>query len=152
MDQLARLFRALSDPSRLRILNLLSHRNACVSDLQTVLSLSQPLISRHLAYLRGVRLVRNRREGLHVCYSFGTAKLFSYPLQCFLREVLPHTPKLQSDLAKLAECEGAGRLKARTPPERPVEESNSNHVGEGFSPAPGHHVGAVKTPARGGKR
>src|SRR3990172_11148564 len=52
MTDFAKLFRALADPNRLRILNILSHQAMCVCDLQAVLGLSQPFISRHLAYLR----------------------------------------------------------------------------------------------------
>jgi ArsR family transcriptional regulator len=63
------LFRALADRTRLRILHLLLHGEICVGDLATVLQLSQPRTSQHLACLRHTELVVARREGLwtHYC-------------------------------------------------------------------------------------
>jgi ArsR family transcriptional regulator len=57
------LFRAFADVTRLRILNLLLERELCVCDLCEVLGEIQPKVSRHLAILRRVALVRVRREG-----------------------------------------------------------------------------------------
>jgi ArsR family transcriptional regulator len=58
----AAVFRALSDPTRLRILNLLKGGELCVCDLVDVLDVPQPTASRHLAYLRRAGLVLARRE------------------------------------------------------------------------------------------
>jgi ArsR family transcriptional regulator, arsenate/arsenite/antimonite-responsive transcriptional repressor len=54
------MFRAFSDPIRLRILNLVRPGELCVCDLVEVLKLPQPTISRHLSYLRRAGLVRVR--------------------------------------------------------------------------------------------
>lgn len=63
------LFQTLSDPTRLRILALLGARDElCVCDLTQALKLSQPMISRHLAQLRAVDLVRDRRDGVWIHY------------------------------------------------------------------------------------
>ncbi len=113
MEELPRLFRALADKNRLRILSLLRHSCFSVGDLQTVLGLPQPFISRHLAYLRTVKVVKTRREGARICYSLTRANLFSHPLQSFLREVLPFFPAAQADLQKLAECQASGKLRGR---------------------------------------
>ena len=56
------MFRAFSDPIRLRILNLIQSGELCVCDLVEVLELPQPTISRHLSYLRRARLVSVRQE------------------------------------------------------------------------------------------
>ena len=58
------VFRALSDRTRLRILNLLQDGEICVCDLVDVLDVPQPTASRHLAYLRKAGLVLARKEGL----------------------------------------------------------------------------------------
>lgn len=58
------VFRALSDRTRLRILNLLRGGELCVCDLVDVLDVPQPTASRHLAYLRKAGLVLARKEGL----------------------------------------------------------------------------------------
>jgi ArsR family transcriptional regulator, lead/cadmium/zinc/bismuth-responsive transcriptional repressor len=65
---LADIFRALGDPTRVRILDVLSHGELCVCDLAAVLSLSQSAVSHQLRLLRGLRLVRARREGRMVFY------------------------------------------------------------------------------------
>ena len=58
------LFKSLSDPVRLRILNLLLAREElCVCDIMSLLELPQSLVSRHLSYLRKHGLVESRRKG-----------------------------------------------------------------------------------------
>ena len=66
---LAETFRALGDPTRVRILDALSHGELCVCDLAAVLSLSQSAVSHQLRLLRGLRLVRARRVGRMVFYA-----------------------------------------------------------------------------------
>jgi DNA-binding transcriptional ArsR family regulator len=66
---LADTFRALGDPTRVRILDVLSHGELCVCDLAAVLSLSQSAVSHQLRLLRALRLVRARREGRMVFYA-----------------------------------------------------------------------------------
>jgi ArsR family transcriptional regulator len=63
-----RLFRALGDDTRLRIIALLSHGELCVCHLQEALGLSQPNISRQLGVLRAAGIVQDRREGNWVYY------------------------------------------------------------------------------------
>ncbi|MFO0575334.1 MAG: metalloregulator ArsR/SmtB family transcription factor [Polyangia bacterium] len=60
---LARLFRALGDETRLRIVALLSHGELCVCHIQEALGLSQPNTSRQLGVLRAAGVVDSRREG-----------------------------------------------------------------------------------------
>jgi len=62
------LFRALSDPTRLRLLNLIADREICVCYFVEILGISQPKISRHLAYLRRAGIVAARREGRWMHY------------------------------------------------------------------------------------
>jgi ArsR family transcriptional regulator len=66
---LAETFRALGDPTRVRILDALSLCELCVCDLAAVLGLSQSAVSHQLRLLRGLRLVRARREGRMVFYT-----------------------------------------------------------------------------------
>ena len=65
---IARLFRALADPTRLRLLNLIGNREICVCYFVQILGLSQPKISRHLAYLRRAGIVTARRDGKWMHY------------------------------------------------------------------------------------
>ena len=66
---LADTFSALGDPTRVRILDALSHGELCVCDLAAVLGLSQSAVSHQLRLLRGMRLVKPRRDGRVVFYS-----------------------------------------------------------------------------------
>ncbi|HEY6908313.1 MAG TPA: metalloregulator ArsR/SmtB family transcription factor [Myxococcales bacterium] len=65
---LAPVFRALADPTRLRIVRLLLQGPLCVGDLVTVLDLPQPKVSRHLASLRRAGLVEDEKRGLWCFY------------------------------------------------------------------------------------
>ena len=67
--QLVKIFRALSEETRLKLIRLLSSGERCVCELFQALDLPQPKVSRHLAYLRKVGLVRNRKQGLWQHYS-----------------------------------------------------------------------------------
>jgi ArsR family transcriptional regulator len=62
------LFKALGDPTRLRILGLLAGGEVCVCDIHESLGIPQPRASRHLSYLRRAGLVKTRKEGLWVHY------------------------------------------------------------------------------------
>src|SRR5450432_734849 len=62
------LFRALADPTRLRLLNLIADREICVCYFVEILRISQPKISRHLAYLRRAGIVEARRQGRWMHY------------------------------------------------------------------------------------
>ncbi|HVF31336.1 MAG TPA: metalloregulator ArsR/SmtB family transcription factor [Pyrinomonadaceae bacterium] len=68
----ASLFLALGDKTRLRLLNLMRDREICVSSFTGVLEQSQPLVSRHLAYLRNSGVVEARREGKWMHYSIAS--------------------------------------------------------------------------------
>lgn len=63
LERHAALFRALSDPRRLRILDLLRSGEQCVCDLQSALACGQSLLSFHLKTLRDAGLVALRRDG-----------------------------------------------------------------------------------------
>ena len=67
------LFRAFSDRTRLRILNLLAGGELCVCDLVDVLKIPQPKASRHLAYLRKAGLVTARKQGYWSYYELAPA-------------------------------------------------------------------------------
>jgi ArsR family transcriptional regulator, arsenate/arsenite/antimonite-responsive transcriptional repressor len=64
----ASLFKTLSDPTRLRLLNLLAAGETCVCELTDTLRVVQPKVSRHLAQLKRAGLVEARREGKWMHY------------------------------------------------------------------------------------
>ena len=63
-----RLFAALADRTRLRLLNLLAGDEVCVCYFVEVLQMNQPNISRHLAYLKSAGIVAARRDGKWMHY------------------------------------------------------------------------------------
>lgn len=77
VEGLAETFSALADPTRVRILDALSHGELCVCDLAAVLKLSQSAVSHQLRLLRGMRLVRPRRDGRVVFYSLDDQHIMS---------------------------------------------------------------------------
>ncbi|MTH51876.1 metalloregulator ArsR/SmtB family transcription factor [Bacillus mangrovi] len=62
-------FKALSDPTRLRILNLLFEGEHSVNEIAEKLSLLQTTVSHQLRFLKNIRLVKFRREGTSLYYS-----------------------------------------------------------------------------------
>jgi ArsR family transcriptional regulator len=62
------LFRALADPTRLRLLNLIADKEICVCFFVEILGISQPKISRHLSYLRRAGIAAARRQGRWMHY------------------------------------------------------------------------------------
>lgn len=65
---LTRLFRALGDETRIRIIALLSHGELCVCHVESALDISQPNCSRQLGILKAAGIVDSRREGTWVYY------------------------------------------------------------------------------------
>src|SRR4051812_22439236 len=69
LEQLAALFRLLSDRTRLNLLMLLSEGERNVTNLCDTLKLPQPTVSHHLGLLRMSNVIGNRRDGKQVFYS-----------------------------------------------------------------------------------
>lgn len=89
MQPLHRFFKALADPNRLRILNLLLEQPLCVCELEFLLNLPQPLLSRHLAYLRNAGWVADRRQGMRVQYSLASGhQVVDMVKNCLRRSLL----------------------------------------------------------------
>ncbi len=69
VSALAETFRLLGDTTRVRMLDALSRAELCVCDLARLLGLSESAVSHQLRLLRGMRLVRPRRDGRMVFYT-----------------------------------------------------------------------------------
>jgi ArsR family transcriptional regulator len=101
VDKPDQLFKAFADETRLRILNLLAQGEQCVCECQMVLRVPQPKISRHLAYLRRMGLVKERKEGQWVIYSLTEARdpVHAALLRC-VRGCFQEIETLKTDLAR----------------------------------------------------
>jgi ArsR family transcriptional regulator len=97
-----RMYRAFSDRTRLRILHLLLPGELCVCHIVDVLDLSQPKVSRHLAYLRRTGLVLARKEGLWNYYRLAPARgAFHAKLLESLDACVREIPELTQDAQRL---------------------------------------------------
>lgn len=75
VESLSESFKALADPTRIRILYNLSKRELCVCDLAEILGMTQSAVSHQLRYLRTLRIVKGRREGNTVYYTCDDAHI-----------------------------------------------------------------------------
>lgn len=102
-----KLFKALADETRLRIVALLTHGELCVCHIQTALELPQPTISRHMAVLRAAGLVSARRAGSWIHYSLRVQDdpLADTQLQALI-DALSGRAALRRQVAKLRACCG----------------------------------------------
>lgn len=75
VQSLAESFKALADPTRVRILSNLIQRELCVCDLAAVLGMTQSAVSHQLRTLRMMRIVKNRRDGNTVYYTCDDAHI-----------------------------------------------------------------------------
>lgn len=81
VSQMAELFKALGDPTRIRLIDALSRKELCVHDLTTLLSMNQSAVSHQLRYLRNLRIVKRRKVGKTVYYSLEDAHVEQIFLQ-----------------------------------------------------------------------
>jgi ArsR family transcriptional regulator, arsenate/arsenite/antimonite-responsive transcriptional repressor len=75
LDRASSWFHALSDPTRLEIVALLSHGERCVCELQDALAAAQSRLSFHLGVLKEAGVVTDRREGRWVYYTLNREAL-----------------------------------------------------------------------------
>jgi ArsR family transcriptional regulator len=123
MKTLAASFKALADPTRLRIVNVLLRSPVCVCEIARVLGLSQPLLSRHLAYLRHCGVVEGHRDGMRVQYTLNRKHVVVERALPLLEDILQDDVTGRADIRKLID---AGFI-----PKKKIRES----MGTGKNPA-----------------
>lgn len=130
MNSPPRLFRALADRTRLRIVNLLVRGSLCVCDIQRILAQPQSSVSRHLALLKSAGLIGDRRDGMRIFYSLtGWDSRLARAVLTAIRAHLGAEADYGSDLDELARLRAMGkcheepkrRRTARRPAPFPVE-------------------------------
>jgi ArsR family transcriptional regulator len=100
-EKLADIYKALGDPTRLKIIALLHLRDFCVCELVPIFNISQPAISKHMGRLKTADLVRETRKGQWVFYSLNRETLNK------LGDALNNLPDMSE---KLKELEAKGLL------------------------------------------
>jgi len=98
--RVASWFHAMSDVTRLHIIDLLAHKERCVCELEQSLDISQPRISFHLGVLKKSGLVKARRDGRWIYYALAPAALEQ--IATFTRSMKPGK---RPDRCSLACCQ-----------------------------------------------
>lgn len=130
--QLEAYFKGLADASRLRILNLMLYGELCGCDIQYVLNLTQPNVSRHLNYLKHAGLVTDRREGFRVFYRLvESAHRELKALFEFLQTAFANDPGYQQDLIRLKQALAQGACQMLQLKEFPRVAKHRRRVGAG---------------------
>ena len=106
-------FKALGEPTRLKILKMLSLRPLCVCELSEVLNIAQPRVSQHLRILKEADLVRESRESYWVIYSLNHKKMESL-LEDFSEYIISGeadsgNSEMASEISRLASLKGRER-------------------------------------------
>jgi DNA-binding transcriptional ArsR family regulator len=81
-DRLSETFKALADPTRIKIIYALSKKRLCVCDLSATLNMSQSAVSHQLRTLRNLKLVKFEKKGKSVYYSLDDEHILSMFKKC----------------------------------------------------------------------
>ena len=102
LRDLIKIFKALCDETRIRLLKLLQERELCVCEIIQALNMTQPRVSRNLGILKNVGLVKDRREGLWVHYSLDLDSFNQYsgPILELLRDWTNDDEVILEDIRK----------------------------------------------------
>jgi len=100
LRELIRVFKALADTTRVRIIKMLKKRSLCVCELQEILGIAQSSVSRHLKILEDAGLVEHEKCGQWVNYHLATDKdknPYASLMLVHLDSWLEHYPQIQQD-------------------------------------------------------
>ncbi len=103
MRTLIKIFKALSDPNRIRIIKMLQTRSLCVCEIREVLSLANSTVSKHLTLLRDAELILDYKDGKWVNYYLNTSTTEIYVSQILplLVNWLPDDKTVKADAEKV---------------------------------------------------
>jgi ArsR family transcriptional regulator, lead/cadmium/zinc/bismuth-responsive transcriptional repressor len=90
LDRASRIFRALGDGPRLRLLELLAEGESCVTEIVGTLGEKFSTVSQRLRLLRGEGLVRRRRDGTHIYYALADQHVID-----LIHNALAHAAELE---------------------------------------------------------
>lgn len=86
VENVARTFKALADPTRVKIMYLLMQEECSVGHIAELLDLTQSAVSHQLSFLKNLRLVKSRRDGQSIFYSYDDEHVIE-----ILRQVVHHS-------------------------------------------------------------
>lgn len=91
-ERAADVLRALSHPTRLRIIEILGGGELCVKSLEEILEIPQPSVSQHLTRLKYAGLIESERKGHLVCY-----RLAATAASRILREAMSESTRTEGE-------------------------------------------------------
>ncbi|MDO9527644.1 MAG: metalloregulator ArsR/SmtB family transcription factor [Syntrophales bacterium] len=96
MKDFVKVMKALSDPNRVKILKMLQHKVLCVCEMQAVLKIAQPTVSRHLKVLEDAGLVGYEKDGLWVNYEIArdSRNIYAGHMMKYLAGILDDDPQI----------------------------------------------------------
>lgn len=100
MDKLLNYFKVLSDETRLRIMILLFHNEFCVCQITGITGISQPNVSKHLAKLRDLGLVKDERKEQYTFYSLNKEYVLFETILEKIVDNIEEYPTLRLDIEK----------------------------------------------------
>jgi ArsR family transcriptional regulator len=103
MKELVKVFKAVADPNRIRILKMLQQKKMCVCELAAVLGITQPSVSRHLSMMREAGLVSDERDGQWINYELCEEKVNQYApiIIRHIKEWINDYPRIKEDAGKI---------------------------------------------------
>jgi len=118
LESKVKIFKALSDETRLRILHLLIQKECCVCEVMQALNISQTRASRNLSQLYNAGLLLLRKEGLWSLYSIDETKIepFAASIIGAMRQYLKDSPELFNDIENLKKAVREGGCSSSNPP------------------------------------
>jgi len=102
MKDYIKVMKAVSDPNRVKLLKILQTRVLCVCEIQSLLSIAQPTVSKHLKVLEEAGLVTFKKDGLWVNYQLADGRKSPYAATVLgnLRHWLSDDPEVQTLLER----------------------------------------------------
>ena len=97
LSNIEKIFKALSDKSRLRIINMLGGKPLCVCEITEVLKLSQSTVSGHLRVLKEAGLLEDEKDGLWVEYHLNRENRFNADILDLILETLESDPEMTDE-------------------------------------------------------
>ena len=103
MRNLIKVFKALSDSNRIRILKMLEDRHLCVCEITAVLKLASSTVSKHLSILRNVEFILDEKEGKWVNFYLNNDNSNEYIFQILplIKNWLPEDQIIKNDKEKV---------------------------------------------------
>jgi len=103
MKAFVKVMKALSDPNRVKIVKMLQYKKLCVCEIQALLEIAQPSVSKHLKILESAGIVVSSKDGLWVNYHLADGSVSPYVSSLLgnLRHWLDDDPHIRNIIATL---------------------------------------------------